>query len=307
MENQALQDALLFSSVDCYLHTTERPGFPIGLHWHYYGEIVRVRSGSLRVQRGKQMFMLGPGDTAFFSPLIQHSLDRTEPGVSATYEVIRMDMEQFGDLPSYTPDLRGMMLEAERRGLPMVFRSQELRENHMDNMIDQCVQEYRTRAYGYDLRIRSLLYLIFTAVIRRWISDGFVPQNYASRIEPIYTLPSYIARHIQEPLKVEDLAAYCGLSYPWFARKFHQIYGISCKEYIEKVRIRRVEHYLQFTDCDLNYISMHTGYADCSHLVRDFRKFRNTTPGQFRQVQRHKSFIDQVSFPKTIDTQEKNG
>ena len=121
------------------------------------------------------------------------------------------------------------------------------------------------------------------------VKEGkFVETNYGSRIDPIYALPYHIARHIEEPLKVEDLAEYCGLSYPWFARKFRDIYGISCKEYIENVRIRRVEHYLQFTDCDLNYISEHTGYADCSHLIRDFRKLRNTTPGQFRKDARKK-------------------
>ena len=284
MENTPYQDALLFSSVECTLYTTDMPAFPVPLHWHYFGEIVRVRSGSLKVQRGDRFVTLSAGDAVFFTPLTQHSLDYSEPGVPASYEVIRMDMEQFGDLPSYSPDLRGLVLEGERRGFPMVFTASDLHESHSDVMIDRCVQEFRGRSYGYDLRIRSLLYLVFTNLIRRWIAIGFVPQNYASRIEPIYTLPSYIARHIQDPLKVEDLAGYCGLSYPWFARKFRQIYGITCKEYIEKVRIRRVEHYLQFTDCDLNYISQHTGYADCSHLVRDFRKIRNTTPGQFRQA-----------------------
>ena len=34
-----------------------------------------------------------------------------------------------------------------------------------------------------------------------------------------------------DSLKVEDLAKLCGLSYPWFAKKFREIYGISCKEY----------------------------------------------------------------------------
>ncbi|MCR4876213.1 MAG: AraC family transcriptional regulator [Clostridiales bacterium] len=287
MDNAKFQDDMIFSSVECHLYTTDQPTFPVAEHWHYFAEIVRVRSGSLKVSRENKVFILSSGDAVFINPLKRHSLDFNGSEVT-TYEVIRLDMEQFGDLPSYSPDLRGLMLEADRRGLSMLLTARELHEKHLDNMIDMCVQEYRTRAYGYDLRIRSLLYLIFTAVIRRWIADGFIPQVYGSRIDPIYTLPSYIARHIQDPLKVEDLAQFCGLSYPWFARKFHQIYGISCKEYIEKIRIRRVEHYLQFTDCDLNYISQHTGYADCSHLVRDFRKFRNTTPGQFRQAYRQK-------------------
>ena len=286
MENNPFQNALLFASVDCHLHTTERPAFPIPVHWHYYGEIIRVRKGSLKVFREDKTYTLNAGDAIFINPLMQHSVDYGEPKVSGTYELIRLDMEQFGDLPSYSPDLRGLILEGERRRLPMVFTAQVLHDHHVDNMIDMCVQEFRAQAYGYDLRIRSLLYLIFTAVIRIWIADGFVPQNYASRIDPIYTLPSYIARNVHTPLKVEDVAEYCGLSYPWFARKFRETYGISCKEYIEQVRTATVEKYLLFTDLDLAAISEKTGYSDCSHMIKNFKRVMNITPGQFRLRER---------------------
>ena len=67
------------------------------------------------------------------------------------------------------------------------------------------------------------------------------------------------------------------------AFSIREMYGIGCKEYIEKVRISKVEHYLLFTDYDLRYISRETGYADCSHMIKDFRRLMGTTPGQFRQ------------------------
>ena len=301
-----MQEAPLFSSFECHENTTERPGFPALSHWHYFAEILRVKTGSLQVRRGSKTFTLSAGDAIFINPLSPHAMDYGEPGVPSSYYIIRFDPELLSTQSSYTPDLRAMLLEAERRGLPMVLTAEELLERSLGLMMDACLWEYKGHDFGYDLRIRSLLFLICTDAVRRWIATGFTPQDYASSIDPIYTLPSYIAKHIEEPLKVEKLAEYCGLSYPWFARKFHQIYGTSCKEFIERIRIRRVEHYLQYTDCDLNYISRHTGYADCSHLVRNFRKLRNTTPGQFRMLSRKKlSGVSQ--FPKTIDTQEKNG
>ena len=284
-----MKETPLFSSFECHTNTTERPEFPGLPHWHYFAEILKVRTGSLIVRRGNKSYTLSTGDAIFINPLSPHSLDYAEPGASAEYSVIRFDPELLSNPSSYTPDLRAMLLEAERRGLSMVLTADELVERNLGLMMDACLWEYTGRDFGYDMRIRSLLFLICTDAVRRWIADGFTPQDYGSAIDPIYTLPSYIARHIEEPLKVEKLAEYCGLSYPWFARRFHDIYGISCKEFIVRVRIRRVEHYLQFTDCDLNYISQHTGYADCSHLVRDFRKIRNTTPGQFRQAYRQKA------------------
>ena len=288
-DSVVMKETPLFSSFECHTNTTERPDFPGLPHWHYFAEILKVRTGSLNVCRGNKTYTLSAGDAIFINPLSPHSLDYAEPGVPAEYSVIRFDPELLSNPSSYTPDLRAMLLEAERRGLSMVLTVDELAERNLALMLDACIWEYTGRDFGYDMRIRSLLFLICTDAIRRWIADGFAPQDYGSAIDPIYTLPSYIARHIEEPLKVEKLAEYCGLSYPWFARRFHDIYGISCKEFIVRVRIRRVEHYLQFTDCDLNYISQHTGYADCSHLVRDFRKIRNTTPGQFRQAYRQKA------------------
>ena len=288
----------LFSSFECHVSTTERPDFPLRPHWHLFAEILRVRSGSLRVRYGDRVCLLPAGHAVFINSLTPHFVDRGEPGVPAEYEVFRMSMDLLADVPSYTPDLRAMTLEAEHSGVSMVVTPADLGQRHLGTMLDACLLEYTDRPFGYDLRIRSLLCLFVTEILRRWIDRGFTPQDYASRIDPIYSLPSYIVQHIEEPLKVEDLAAECGLSYPWFARKFHRIYSMSCKEMISRIRIRRVEHYLQFTECDLNYISRHTGYADCSHLVRDFRKFRNTTPGQFRQACR-KNLPEAPQFPQT--------
>ena len=149
-------------------------------------------------------------------------------------------------------------------------------------MFRQCILECRERNYAYDLKIRALLYLLFTALVRLWLRDGFSLQGRSIQSDPLYSVTSYIDRHIRESLKVEELARHCGLSYPWFAKRFREIYGISCKEYIEKVRISKVEHYLVFTDYDLNYISRETGYADCSHMIKDFRRLKQTTPGQYR-------------------------
>ena len=306
-ENNVLrQEDPVYTSFECHANTTERPDFPLLPHSHYFTEILRVRSGSLKVTRSSKTYLLSAGDAIFINSLSVHSIDYAQPGQPAEYYIIRFDPELLGGAPSYTPDLRAMLLEAERCGFSMCFTAAELNEHYLGLMMDACLFESSSRSFGYDLRIRSILFLVTTEAVRRWIAGGFTPQNYASTIDPIYTLPSYIARNIQTPLKVEELAEYCGLSYPWFARKFHRIYGTSCKDYIGRIRIRRVEHYLQYTDCDLNYISRHTGYADCSHLVRDFRKFRNITPGQFRILSR-KKLSGASQFPKTIDMQEKNG
>ena len=122
-------------------------------------------------------------------------------------------------------------------------------------------------------------------IIRKWQSMGFSFENDIFTKDSIYNIDNiteYIDQHLEEPLEVSEITKMCGISYSCFAKKFKKMYGVSCKEYIERFRIFKVEDFLLFTDFDLNYISQETGYADCSHMIKQFKKYRNVTPKQYR-------------------------
>lgn len=181
--------------------------------------------------------------------------------------------------------MRTVIEDVARRRVSPFFTAEEVEKMGLSEKISACIHEYNNRVYGYDLVIRSQLYLVLTELLRQWMKNGFTLQEQMLRSElfgSVQSITSYIESHLRENLKVEELARYCRMSYPSFARKFRELYGISCKEYIEQVRIARVEHFLQFTGCDLTYISQETGYADCSHMIRDFKRLRNTTPAKYR-------------------------
>ena len=268
---------------ECFEYDSAVNPFPVSEHWHYFAEVIFGVEGNLLVSRGKESAVLRPSEIIFINPLMRHSLSSAD-GKPVRYNVIKLDLGQIGETPSYAPDLRTLMLEAEQDHRSFHLSVEQTHSTHIDYMFKECLREYRGKEFAYDLKIRAVLYLIFTSLIRLWIQDGFSLQNRTVQSDPLYSITSYIDRHIQESLKVEELARHCGLSYPWFAKRFREIYGISCKEYIEKVRISKVAHYLVFTDYDLNYISQATGYADCSHMIKDFRRLKQTTPGQFRQL-----------------------
>ena len=61
-----------------------------------------------------------------------------------------------------------------------------------------------------------------------------------------------------------------------------QAYGVNCKDFIEQIRVNQVGKYLLFTDMGLEEISQETGYADCSHMIKNFKRIMGITPGQFR-------------------------
>jgi len=47
-----------------------------------------------------------------------------------------------------------------------------------------------------------------------------------------------------------------------------------------------VEEYLLFTNFDLNFIAHETGFSDCSHMIKSFKKKHNMTPKKYRDERR---------------------
>lgn len=141
------------------------------------------------------------------------------------------------------------------------------------------------KRYGYDSFLRSSIIQLTVELLRIWREHGFTQESDSTEKEDdfsIHDVLMYIDTHSQENIRVDELAKMCHMSYSYFAKTFHRLYGQSCKEYIEFVRLSKVENLLLFTNYDLNYISNETGFADCSHLIRVFKRKYRMTPKQYR-------------------------
>ena len=60
------------------------------------------------------------------------------------------------------------------------------------------------------------------------------------------------------------------------------MYGRTCKEHLELIRVEKAEEMLKFTDYTLNEIAQELGYADQSHFARVFKNLKGITPGSVR-------------------------
>ena len=245
----------------------------------YFTEILLVREGCVRAVLNGEERKLLPGETAIFCPGVPH---RAVPEEGTRFDLLRMDPDRLPEQPTYAPSLKAVFEAACRAGMPMFLTAEESRELELPELSGRCVLESRERAFGYDVSVLSRLSLICVALVRFWLSRGLDLFGREVQIDPIYSLSGYIQDHLNENIRVEELAAHCGLSYPWNAKKFREIYGVSCKDYIEQIRVARVEQLLLFTDYDLSRISEMTGYADCSHMIKNFKRIMEITPGQYR-------------------------
>lgn len=167
----------------------------------------------------------------------------------------------------------------------MIFSEEEQRENGFDFHIRKCLEEIKQKQFGYEWNVYSNLSVMLLQMVRIWEQKGMISQQQKrgkSRVVFFDTILEYIDAHSYEPIQVQDLAERSGMSYSNFAKNFKLQYGRSCKEYIEYIRVSKAEELILYSNFDISYIAQETGFADSSHFIRIYKKFKEETPKQAR-------------------------
>jgi AraC-like DNA-binding protein len=83
-------------------------------------------------------------------------------------------------------------------------------------------------------------------------------------------------------LNIAQLASQVGMSGRHLARRFHEVIGLSPKEFARLVRFLRAVRYLKQGRCrTLTETAVSCGYFDQAHFNHDFREFAGMAPGEF--------------------------
>ncbi|MCX4328673.1 MAG: AraC family transcriptional regulator [Lachnospiraceae bacterium] len=203
------------------------------------------------------------------------------------YQVLKFDLNFLNTSTNYKTIFTKIFELAYAQNPEYLYFSKEMfKDLPVYEIFDTCIKELETKKYGYDIIVCSHISALLSYFARNWIGRGLnideAIRKSNSKPDTFAEITEYIEKHYNEPIKISSLARMCGMSYSNFARLFKQTYNQSCKEYIEFIRINKAEDLLLMTNIDLTYISNETGFADCSHLIRTFKKWKGVTPGQWR-------------------------
>ena len=268
--------------IECFIFDASAEVFPVKPHWHYFAEFIFMLRGSAEMTCDGTSYIVREGELIVFSPSAVHSVFSAD-GMPPLYAVMKFDMLGLPRHSSYAPSLRDIFMYARSEGMKIHFDAGTAEAMKCRETFSECINEIKEYRYGVDVMLRSRIYMLTYGIVRQWIDDGLNIDNCPSAPEDTYgieNITEYIDSHLDENIKVSDIASKCHMSYSGFAAKFSERYGMSCKEYMEKMRIFKAEEYLLFTDHDLNFISQQTGFSDCSHFIHSFKKFRGITPKQ---------------------------
>lgn len=95
----------------------------------------------------------------------------------------------------------------------------------------------------------------------------------------------FLHDHADDPtLRIDDLAAYLGLSPSRTAHLLQELYGRSFVQVLTARRLRRACELLRIGDLPIGHIALAAGFGTLSHFHRVFKQHVGTTPRRYRST-----------------------
>lgn len=94
---------------------------------------------------------------------------------------------------------------------------------------------------------------------------------------------NYISEKYSEPVRIQDVADFCGLDRSYLGKVFRQSTGLTPQRYLLEFRMSRAKELLLNTDIPVQHVSYSVGYNDPLAFSKVFRREVGMSPTEFRE------------------------
>ena len=94
----------------------------------------------------------------------------------------------------------------------------------------------------------------------------------------------YIEEHSREAISLVDVASTVGRTSSHVAKCVKRATGYTVGQWISTRRVTEAAALLAHTDLNLDTITEHVGWADTTHLIRQFKRYYGETPAAWRRA-----------------------
>ena len=132
---------------------------------------------------------------------------------------------------------------------------------------------------------------LVNAIAKRFMTLNFgnpasTGDRSASRLSSrqIRNLREFVELELHRDIRLDNMAAVCGLNTEYFTRLFKATLGVSPYQYVIGRRVERVKALLCEDTESLAEIAFVCGFSHQEHMSRIFRRSTGVTPGQYRRA-----------------------
>ena len=117
-------------------------------------------------------------------------------------------------------------------------------------------------------------------------ADGFAVEVDPSEKERIRKVYSYVEKHFQRTIPLEDIAAKVNMTVPSFCRYIKKLTGKTFTQFVNEFRIDYASRLLVEESMTIAEVSVESGFNNFSHFNKQFKSITNQSPSVFRKQQR---------------------
>lgn len=251
-------------------------------HWHQETEFIYIKKGRGIISLDLKEYEVTAGDIVFVVPGRLHSISQLG-NESMEYENIIFDSSMIlsGKADQSFSKFIGPILE-QKIDVPSMFtegeKTYQLVRNCLDNNDEICM----TFPEGYQLGIKSSLYLLFFNLVKNYETRAASHED-DKNMEKLKSVIKHVELHYDEQMTIEEMAKLCGFSESHFMRFFKDTMGMSFVNFLNDYRMTIAARMLLQSEDTILTISQQVGFENLSHFNRCFKKKYEITPSQYRR------------------------
>ncbi|MBB6730005.1 AraC family transcriptional regulator [Cohnella zeiphila] len=250
-------------------------------HWHEHLEFLYVVEGEARFSCNSETHDVVPGDIVIVNSAdLHHGISLSDRlfyyAVIVDPALLHSHTVDTVEAKFITPIAQGRIRFANKISDDPIVRES----------LTSLIGEFNGQAFGYELAVKSWLYRLLTALLRRHTAVSLSPEQYSSRLRRLERLDP-VFRHIEEryadKITVDELAGIARMSRFHFGRVFKELTNRSVTDYLNFVRINKSEYDLRHSEKTITEIALENGFGDVYYYSRLFKSYKNVTPSSLRK------------------------
>ncbi|MCW0952838.1 AraC family transcriptional regulator [Weissella ceti] len=263
-----------------HVHNNE-PGWIVPDHWHEELEVSFTVNGSLKGYRiNGEEFNTRPGDVLLVRPGDVHCVATQAPDPERDILTIFFDSKI---LLQDVPNIKQLKFYLH----PNSVNKEEAKKLQTDLMAFYHAIHRDETDPTRKLELKKLMYDLLHRIVT---SFGYVSEDSNLRIdstgmssELMQDIVQYIKEHVQEDIRVQDLADEFNISPSYLTRSFKRYLDRTPTAYIQLMKINVATQYLINTDHSVQYVADLSGFGSLRSFERAFKEQYDRTPTEYRR------------------------
>lgn len=267
------------TSIICWYNAE---GLDYAMHWHPAIEIIYCLEEDYTVEFPNETVVLHPNDILVIPAGELHHLCAQKGGNRLIYLLDFDCISKISGFDALMPLMSKPIVITPTTPAGIYRREQEL--------LAEMFTEYANESPMWELVMYGKLFEFLTIYGRTALrSDptedvgSFKQREIMTRINKAY---EYIDSNFMYNITLEKTALMAGFSMYHFSRLFKECSGQNFYEYLCYKRIKATEELLMNPDLSITEIAIRCGFSSPSTFNRTFRRIKNCTPSEYRDLRK---------------------